>query len=677
MGMPSLTSCVSSLRRYIRGTLILLACAASVVLLIVLALYFTVTPEGIRDRLTQALENEYGIEWTAEAAPELKRLPSFIVRIPRGHFMHRATQTQGSFESAELELSALAYFAETPRIRTWRISSLTLTVPGELSREGIKHLLEELTPYPVDELLLENATILDAGGNTLLTLTDFRLKREKFSHFALSLSGVTGEDTPQTLSLQSRLHWMKDAPLTEVAVTDFHAALSVNGTHTWRNELHVARAEKLFSALPALEGISGHIAGEWGEADFNGNTLNIENGTYHFPALSIEGSLKYDAHPVKLRIQADTTYRLSHELEFNELYVNLVNTDSLHSVGNLYGKIRADLARGISELTLDGALFGESLHTDLTFSRSPDQSSHFMVSGLLHMRHIPDPTSAGMPVLLDALHYLTGKVRYVADNPHGIVNRIEGDWILENHTLRAPRLDVGLEGGGGIASVTLEENGRWHGSAQLATATLEGLQNILPIRGPATLQLRGEGNLESDNDAWHADIRLGKGCLTGGDITRVFKALLNSDEAGSLSDRQFKPSEHSCYDNGRLIIDGKGAHWDIPLLTVSASQFSLDAFGSRLDDALSLKGTFTSRSNYAYDPELRLAVEISRLERQPVRWQANWDDAFAQSRQYGSAETSSIEELYRSALYRIRNALDSALDTLSAYWQRIVSLWKN
>ena len=113
------------------------------------------------------------------------------------------------------------------------------------------------------------------------------------------------------------------------------------------------------------------------------------------------------------------------------------------------------------------------------------------------------------------------------------------------------------------------------------------------------------------------------------------------------------------------------------MLTVSASQFSLDAFGSRLDDALSLKGTFTSRSNYAYDPELRLAVEISRLERQPVRWQANWDDAFAQSRQYGSAETSSIEELYRSALYRIRNALDSALDTLSAYWQRIVSLWKN
>ena len=103
--------------RYIRVLLALFLFAAVIVLILVTALAWWITPDRVGHRLAEALNTHLALKADFQGPIEIKRLPELRITLPAATLTRSTDGSQaGRFDAAVIALKPWSFFAESPRI---------------------------------------------------------------------------------------------------------------------------------------------------------------------------------------------------------------------------------------------------------------------------------------------------------------------------------------------------------------------------------------------------------------------------------------------------------------------------------------------------------------------------------------------------------------------------------
>ncbi len=636
------------MRQYVRSILLLASVAATVLLIIVLALHVVFTADRVERKLRETLQTEYGIILSPQSRLSLQYLPHAIIHVPAGTLsLTDEPAISARYQSITLELDALALFAKTPTVRKLELNGLDLILPEKTSWQAYIAWIETWQPYPIDQLVVANASVSNAQGKPILSAVQLQSKREKFTHFRATLEAALPEGA---LHVNTRFDWPDDTRATQLQFHDTTIGFNDKHETPWQANVHIENIHHLFAqGMPNVSGLSAKIENALGTLDVSARTLTQESEHYTLRELILNATLNADEYPLQFTGESEATLDLTHgQLALSALALNVTHRHTKAALGYLRGSLSATPSTPAGSLMLDGNVAGVGVSTALNISPSSVAGKRAHIDGRLLLEQVPKLSSITRKALLNAISHLEGRITLRLDEPNATqLQHVQATLHIADETLYTENLELALHGGSLTGNIALKASGRWQ--AKLSGDT-QALPSPLPIDGAANIQLDATGELlEADALHWQASSQLGAGCLLGGDVDAAVRLATTTHQTEPPSEL-FTPTARACYQAGRLVMEGTAKHWDIPVFKLFAERWSLDSFGSVKSESatptLLLRGTFTSRSTYAYDPVLRLAVGIRRVAEGPVFWDPNWQDFAWQ----GASSTGQVHRTGTEAL---------------------------
>ena len=182
--------------RHIRVLLALFLFAAVIVLILVTALAWWITPDRVGHRLAEALNTHLALKADFQGPIEIKRLPELRITLPAATLTRSTDGSKaGRFDAAVIALKPWSFFAESPRIDHILIDGLSYNPkPGTpAAQEAVNRL--STTLWDVELMELRNSTIaFDAGvfGPSAAKLSAIQARLENISEKggAIRLAGM-------------------------------------------------------------------------------------------------------------------------------------------------------------------------------------------------------------------------------------------------------------------------------------------------------------------------------------------------------------------------------------------------------------------------------------------------------------------------------------------------------
>lgn len=664
------------MRQYVRGILILLSAVATVCLVLVLALFFIVTPKHIEARIASDLRSHYGIEWTPSAEVTLKRLPQFVVTLPKGRLvLPSETPLVADYDRMTITLEPLAYFAQTPKIRQITVEGLTVHTSTLPSLREVSQIAQRWAAYPIDRLEFINTTVLEGNKEAavpILTLTKLTSQREKFTHFALTLDGkLTRGEQLGEFSLTTHLTWPDATTLS--AITLENTVLHYRGTmanEPWSFSLTVGRLAELTSQAPLVEALSGHLFTPWANANGQASSVRVSDDRYTLTQLAGEVTLASELYPVTLEGAANASWLNRGEIRLDDLLFQLKDKKTGQPLGHLNGAMDWIPATPSGHLTLEGSLSGApvavKLVVDPTDNASPAALPH--LSGEVHLNQLPAMGQRAIDPLLSLIGIAQGDVRLSIDDAQGI--SLDTMLAFSETQVSTRDLQLRMPSGDFTGDVTLSSQGDWQAHLLGNQLKLSQLSHISPIQGNASLSAVGHGNLHDfATHHWETELQLHEGCLLGGDFPLAMK-ILEDEQPEQLPAEAFRPESQSCFKGGRVVAESTTMGWSISVLTLNADTWTMTGFGELNGSQLSLKNTFATKAT-SFSPSIRLASDLTMLAGGNPQWTPNWNDALTQARTIFTEPGWQFSHLYARMERTVCAWWDSLVKSLTNWWNSL------
>lgn len=656
--------------RHIRVLLALFLFAAVIVLILVTALAWWITPDRVGHRLAEALNTHLALKADFQGPIEIKRLPELRITLPAATLTRSTDGSKaGRFDAAVIALKPWSFFAESPRIDHILIDGLSYNPkPGTpAAQEAVNRL--STTLWDVELMELRNSTIaFDAGvfGPTAAKLSAIQARLENISEKggAIRLAGMLeSASISGSASFAGILRFNEGTGdlLSRIAVDSPAATLdgllnrrsvhaevrakSVTPTGSgWQIESPDARG--VFANGPEISAAapSALLSSEAFASDRLSLTasLNTRNGQF-----AASGTLKamQRFHPQNTELsQIDLTTRFTPTNAADEATESRLTGNAAWSED------------GAAEIRLTGTLLGAALSFNASSVPEETEDRRLNLNGDLALGELSPERLSQLPWDLEWLSLLNfrGNISIAGLGPV---------WGLSNLSAHAELFKGGLIlsegkgewlGGKTDFAAILTPDGTWHanfrGRDGRAESWFSGQNRPAGLSGrtDATLTLAGTVQTpDSPAKLTQADgsVRMTSGAFSGFNVPLAFRIL--ADETPDATPPEVRqPHSVSAFDelsfsttvkDGRLtILDGKA----------SAQDWSGDFTGEALSGNLLIQAVFHAPAA-AKLPELALAASAQTGSDLVPVWSAEWNKATQAVDQARSGEPMTLDRLGR------------------------------
>ena len=656
--------------RYIRVLLAFFLFAAVIVLVLVAALAWWITPDRVLHRLSEALDTHLALKAEFQAPLEIKRLPELRITLPAGT-LTRTTDgsAAGRFDAALIELKPWAFFAESPRVDRILIDGLAFNPkPGTPAASEAAERLSR-TLWDVELLELRNSALsFDSGlfGPAAAELSAIEARLENLSEKGgtIRLTGMLESASASgSISFAGILRFA-DGPgglLARLALESPAAALD----GLWnRRSVHAEVRAK--AVVPT--GSGWQLEAPDGKALFaNGPEISVSAPaalltaeSFRSERLTLAAQLAAPEGQFSASGSMKVLQRFSPqqtELSQIDLTAHLDPKDASRSMpeSRITGSASWEES-GTSEIRLAGKLFGAALSFNASSSASNDADGRFSLLGDLVLGELSTDQLSLLPWNLEWLSALNfrGNVSVAGLGPvwglsglsaHAelfkgglILSEGKGDWL----------------GGKTDFAAILTPDGAWHASVKARDARAESWfsgQNrpaALSGRADATLALAGTvATAESPAKLEQADgtVRVTSGAFSGFNVPLAFK-ILREETPDATPPEVRQPHSVSAFDELSFVTAAKDGRIVLSEGRVSAADWSGSFTGEAIGGNLLVDAVFRAPADGKL-PELELKASAQAGSDLAPLWTAQWDKAAEAVDSARSGEPMTLDRLGR------------------------------
>lgn len=668
----------SKFMRYIRVLLAVFLFAAVIVLILVTALAWWITPDRVGHRIAEALNAHLALNAEFQGPIEIKRLPKLRITLPAAALTHSTDgSAAGRFDAAVIELKPWSFFAESPRIDHILVDGLSYNPkPGTPAASEAANRLST-TLWDVELMELRNSTIaFDAGvfgpAEARLSAIQARLENISEKGGAIRLAGMLESASVSGSASFAGIVRFKDGAgdlLTRFALDS--PAVTLDGLWN-RRSVHAEVCAK--SVAPT--GSGWQIESPDARTVFaNGPEITaaapsalLSPETFASDRLSLSAALNTRDG----QLSASGTLKAMHRFQPQNTELSQIDLTTRFAPKDASGEATESRLTGnaswsedgSAEIRLTGTLLGAALSFNASSSPAETEDRRLSLNGDLTLGELSSERLAQLPWDLEWLSLINfrgnisiaglGPVWGLSDlSAHAelfkgglILSEGKGDWL----------------GGKTDFAAILTPDGAWHANIRARDGRAESWfssQNrpaAISGRTDATLALAGSVQTpESPAKLLQADgtVRIASGAFAGFNVPLAFRIL--ADETPDATPPEVRqPHSVSAFNelsfttavkDGRLILsEGKA----------SAEGWSASFTGEALSGNLLIHAVFHAPAAGKL-PELSLAASAQTGSDLAPVWTAEWDKAAQAVNQARSGEPMTLDRLGRRVERAIKN----------------------